>query len=117
MSIVKSRENLKALSQQHYGQRPLEYTEVDKFLDTLWHDMRHIFGLGQTKYAFDPNKYFKNSDWLNNGALEPVISDAFRLELMEHIRNTFVDCKISYTKTVLGLDGRRVERLIVIDWT
>lgn len=115
MSIIKSRENLQTLSKQNYGSRPLEYEEIDKFLDTLWHDMRFTFGVGYTKYAFDPNKYFKNSTWLKNNAPDPVISESFLKELMEVIRNTYPGCTISYTENVLGLD--RVERLIIIDWT
>ena len=46
MSIIKSRENLQILSQQNYGSRALKYEEIDKFLDTLWHDMRFTFGAG-----------------------------------------------------------------------
>jgi len=114
MSIIKSRKNLQLLSKQNYGSRPLEYDEIDKFLDTLWHDMRFTFSKGYKKYAFDPNKYFKNSTCLLNTP-DPVITESFRLTLMENIRNEYPGCTVSYIENLLGLD--RIERLIIIDWT
>lgn len=44
------------------------------------------------------------------------LSDSFRIELIENIKNTYPGCIITYSETT-GREGKIVEQMFVIDWS
>ena len=110
MSFIKSRETLKALSRQELQ----KYAALDKILFNVFTD---IIYLDKTKYVFnlEPRILGNQPEWYNffpNG----IISDGFRLELLEMLKKTYADCDVTYNET-LGHGGMVVEQLVTIDWT
>lgn len=102
--MLKTRANLQLLSKQSYGNFPLKMYEKDKFLDTVWHEMRSSFSHGNTIFAFDPYNYFRIE-----------IPVWFRNELLELLKKEYMDCTVSYVETIRGKD--MVEKLILISWS
>lgn len=102
--MLKTRASLQLLSKQNYGNRSLKIHETDKFLDTVWHEMRSSFAHGNTLFAFDPYNYFRME-----------IPVWFRNQLLELLKQEYTDCTVSYVETIRGKD--MIEKLIIISWS
>lgn len=102
--MLKTRASLQLLSKQSYGNRSLKIHETDKFLDTVWHEMRSSFAHGNTLFAFDPYNYFRME-----------IPVWFRNQLLELLKQEYTDCTVSYVETIRGKD--MIEKLIIISWS
>jgi len=102
--MLKTRASLQLLSKQNYGNVSLKIHETDKFLDTVWHEMRSSFAHGNTLFAFDPYNYFRME-----------IPVWFRNQLLELLKQEYTDCTVSYVETIRGKD--MIEKLIIISWS
>ena len=104
-SLVKSRENLQAISNNPHI--IIKYEIFDRVISDIWHNIRimsrktsHIINL------LDSRHY--------SGGF--VLTETIRLELIEILKREYPGVDFTYKETS-GYDGKILEKIIIMDWS
>lgn len=113
-TLVKSRENLQAISRNKgpNGQPAglLKYQAMDTVVQSLWHHIKPLIEYGRdTKHIIDLNRYAPSFHGL-------IINEGFVTELIEALTAEYPGVNFAYKETA-GYDGKILERIIVMDWS
>ena len=107
-SLVKSRENLQAISNN--PNIITRYEIFDRVLSHTWIDIRRDIQRLSLKYII--NLY-------NPAYIYPhgfVVTEAIILELIEILKKEYPGVDFTYKETA-GYDGKILEKIIIMDWS
>jgi hypothetical protein len=106
-SLVKSRENLQAISNNPHIIIK-KYEIFDRVLSRIWGNISmtrkspHIINLHDTTYYSGSERF--------------VFTEAIRLELIEILKREYPGVDFTYKETS-GYDGKILEKIIIMDWS
>ena len=105
-SLVKSRENLQAISNNPHIIIK-KYEIFDRVLSPIWNNITitrkspHIINLHNSEYNY-PHGF--------------VFTEEFIIELIEILKKEYPGVDFTYKETA-GYDGKIIERIIIMDWS
>ncbi len=119
-TLVKSRENIQAISQSknktgsHYSSEIMKYEQFDKCLLFIWDDIKTSMSLGLTKHIINlhSTSYFPQ----NHGGNMVNLTNEIVSEFIEILKKEYPGIDFTYKETA-GYDGKILERIIIMDWS
>jgi hypothetical protein len=119
-TLVKSRENLQAISKSknktgsHYYSEIMKYEQFDKCLLVIWDEIKRSIPGGSTKHII--NLHATNYFPQNHGGNMVNLTSEIVSEFIEILKKEYPGIDFTYKETA-GYDGKIIERIIIMDWS